>query len=139
LSVGFKGKFNRYYTEKDSVTGTTPTVKSDDWLLFANGHLLVRKHFDLVLGMAYGLSSFVYAVNDAEISKATGNGPNFELSIQPRFTFGKHLGAYFLVSYNRLNYASLTFENRITSLPDALSLKGGGTGIGIGVFFRFGK
>lgn len=92
----------------------------------------------MVAGLGFGISSFVYEVNDSRISRASGRGPNVELCLQPRFAFGRHVGAYLLLSYHRLNYSTLSFEDQLTYLPDALALEGAGTAFGVGMFFRFG-
>lgn len=137
LSIGVLGKRNVYITEVDSTTGKKPDIYSHDLLLFTNLHFVRAKRVNLLWGAAYGFSTFVFNTRDQQINQARGTGGSFETWIQSRFYFGKHLGFNLNVSYVRNNYNSLDFQNRTTSLPDALSLKGGGIHLGAGLIFKF--
>jgi len=137
LSFGVLGKRNIYFTEVDSATGIKPDIFSYDLLLFGNLHFVRSKKVDVLWGAGYGFSSFTYRVNDAQISEAVGSGGSFETWLQTRFYFGKHLGFNLNFSYARNGYNSLDFQNKLTSLPDALSLKGGGVHVGVGLVFKF--
>lgn len=136
-SVGVLGKRNIYITEVDSATGKKPDIFSYDLLLFSNLHFVRSKHVNMLWGLGYGFSTFTYNTRDQQISQATGTGGSFETWLQTRFYFGKHLGFNLNLSYVRNNYNSLDFQNRTTSLPDALSLRGGGVHFGAGILFKF--
>jgi hypothetical protein len=136
-SMGVLGKRNIYITEVDSATGKKPDIFSYDLLLFSNLHFVRTKHVDVLWGLGYGFSTFTYNTRDQQISQATGTGGSFETWLQSRFHFGKHLGFNLNLGYVRNNYNSLDFQNRTTSLPDALSLRGGGVHFGIGLLFKF--
>lgn len=137
LSLGVMGKRNVYITEVDSSTGKKPDIFSHDLQLFGNLHFVRTKRTNLFWGAAYGFSTFVFNTKDQQISQARGTGGSFETWLQSRFYFGNHLGINLMVSYVRNNYNSLDFQNRTTSLPDALSLKGGGIHLGAGIVFKF--
>jgi len=137
LSIGVLGKRNIYITEVDSATGKKPDIFSYDLLLFANLHFVRSKRVNLLWGAGYGYSSFTYNTQDQQISQAKGTGGSFETWLQSRIYFGKHLGFNLNLSYVRNSYNSLDFQNRTTSFPDALSLKGGGIHFGAGIVFKF--
>lgn len=137
LGIGAKIQYNNYFTTKDSVTQTTPSVKAIDGLVILNAHFVRTKRVDLVLGTNFGYSSLKWEARDQFISSATGGGLTYDIHFQPRFYFGNHVGMFINLAYVNYNYKDLDFKNTFTNINDVLNLKGGGLNLGIGLQVKF--
>jgi len=138
LGVGVRYKNNNYFVEKDSASGTTGSVKSNDMLVLVNYHVISKKKFDLVVGANFGYSGIKYQFNDSRNTQIKGSGLYYSFYVDPRLYFGRfglnlNLGLPF-VNYPKLTSNSTDFNNTFSSL----SLKGSpGVCWSLGVQFRF--
>lgn len=137
LGVGAKVQLCDYFTEKDSVTGTKPSVKAIDATLLVNAHFVRTKHVDLLTGFNIGYSKLNWEARDANISQAQGGGLTFDLHVQPRFYFGDHFGMFLNLAYTYYGYKNMDFTNIYTQQSDVLDLVGGGVNFGIGLQAKF--
>jgi hypothetical protein len=137
LGLGAKVQLCDYFTEKDSVTGTKPSVKAIDATLLVNAHFVKTKHVDLLTGFNIGYSNLNWEARDASISQAQGGGLVFDLHLQPRFYFGDHVGMFLNLAYTHYSYKNMDFTNIYTQQSDVLDLVGGGVNFGIGLQAKF--
>ena len=137
LGVGAKIQLSDYFTEKDSITNSKPSVKAIDGTLFLNAHFVRTKHVDLLLGVNVGYSNLNWEARDQFISQATGGGLMYDIHFQPRFYFGKHIGMFINTAYVQYDYQNMDFKNTITNISDVLNLKGGGVNFGLGLLVKF--
>ncbi len=137
LGVGVKLQYNNYYTTKDSVTGTTPSVKAVDGTVIVNAHFVRTKRVDMLVGFNLGYSSMNWEARDQFISSATGSGLTYDFHLQPRFYFGNHIGMFINTSYVHYDYQNMDFKNTFTNISDILSLTGGGVNVGVGLQVKF--
>jgi hypothetical protein len=137
LGVGAKIQLSDYFTETDSVTHTKPSVKAIDATALVNAHFVRSKHVDMLAGFNIGYSYLNWEARDEFISGATGGGLVFDIHVQPRFYFGKHIGMFINLAYVNYSYNNMDFKNTYTNYVDVLSLKGGGVNFGIGFQGKF--
>lgn len=137
LGVGAKVQLSDYFTETDSVTNTKPSVRAIDATLLVNAHFVRSKYVDMLGGFNVGYSYMNWEARDEFISGATGGGLVFDIHVQPRFYFGKHVGMFINLAYINYSYNNLDFKNTYTNYLDVLSLKGGGVNFGIGFQGKF--
>ena len=137
LGVGAKVQLSDYFTETDSVTHTKPSVRAIDATVLVNAHFVRAKYVDMMGGFNIGYSYMNWEARDAYISGATGGGLVFDIHVQPRFYFGKHVGMFINLAYVNYSYNNLDFKNTYTNYIDVLSLKGGGVNFGFGFQGRF--
>jgi hypothetical protein len=138
LGVGVRYKANNYFVEKDSVTGTKGTVKSNDILLLVNFHAISKKSFDLVLGADFGYSGINYHFNDSKNTQLKGNGLYYSFYADPRLYIGR-FGFNMKLSLPFISYPKLTTNDAdFNKNYDAIKLKGTpGFGWSFGIQFRF--
>ncbi len=137
LGIGIKGKINKYFTEKDEITGTTPTANSFDIAFTIRAHLFKFKHFDLPIGVSIGGSSLTYNTNDPNNSiTINGKGSYFDLHIQPMFYFNK-FGFNVYLGLPNINYNDMTSNNSNINQYILMNWKGKGIIAGIGLQYRF--
>lgn len=137
LGIGAKVQLSDYFTEKDTVTGSKPSVKAIDATMVINAHFLRSKHVDMLAGFNVGYSHLNWEARDANISAAKGGGMTFDFHIQPRFYFGNHVGMFINLAYINYNYQNMDFTNTTSKLNDILDLKGGGVNFGFGFQGKF--
>lgn len=137
LGVGAKVQLCDYFTETDSVTHTKPSVKAIDITALVNAHFVRAKYVDMLGGFNIGYSQMNWEARDQYISGATGGGLTFDLHIQPRFYFGKHVGMFVNLAYVHYAYKNMDFKNTYTNYLDVLELTGGGVNFGIGIQGKF--
>jgi hypothetical protein len=137
LGVGAKVGISDYFTETDSITGNRPTVQAIDASLLVNAHFVRAKYVDMLGGFNIGYSYMNYSAGDEFISNAKGGGLMYDIHIQPRFYFGKHVGMFINLAYVGYSYNQMDFTNTFSRLDDVLSLRGGGVNFGLGLQGRF--
>ncbi len=137
LGVGAKIGLNDYFTEKDSITGNKASVKAIDASLLVNAHFVRAKYVDMLGGFNIGYSYMNYSAGDEFISNAKGGGLMYDIHIQPRFYFGKHVGMFINLAYIHYSYNHMDFTNTFTRLDDVVSLNGGGINFGLGIQGKF--
>ncbi len=137
LGVGAKVLISDYFTETDSITHEKPSVQALDATILVNAHFVRVKYVDMFAGFNIGYSTLNWEARDQFISKAQGGGLVYDLHLQPRFYFGKHIGMSVNLGYVNYNYQGLDFTNIVTNLPGVLDLKGGGVNFGIGLQGKF--
>ena len=113
LGVGARVKFNNYFVSKDSITGTTPSVKSQDYMLTLNYHLIDKNKFDLGAGISFGGSHLLYKMNNKAKDIITGSGTYFQFQVNPRFIIKKKVGLGIAFYSPIVNYTKMT-----TSIAD---------------------
>jgi len=139
FGLGLKGKFNSFLSAKDEVTKATPTAKSADFMVFANYHAVTIPHFDLILGGDLGYSGLTYKSNDTENIILKGTGSYASLYINPRI-YIKRFGFNLKIYAPFVNYNNLTTNNpEINNYYLITKWKGNGTGVSIGIQYRFLK
>lgn len=136
LGIGVKLQVSDYFTSKDSITNTKPTVRAVDGLVIVNLHVVRVKRLNLLVGTNIGYSSLNWEARDQYISKAAGGGLTYDFHIQPRFYFQKHFGMFLNLAYVHYDYQNMDFTNLNTKISDVLDLTGGGANFGIGFQFK---
>ena len=137
LGIGAKVQLSDYFTEKDSITGSKPSVKAIDATVLINAHFLRSKHVDMLAGFNVGYSHLNWEARDANISAAKGGGLAIDFHIQPRFYFGNHVGMFLNLAYVNYNYQNMDFTNTTSKVNDILNLQGGGVNFGFGLQGKF--
>lgn len=137
LGIGIKTKLNKYFTEKDKITGYTPTANSFDIAFTIRAHLFRRPHFDLPIGISVGGSKLTYNNNNPnDPVTIEGTGSYFDLHIQPMLYF-KRFGANLYLGIPSVNYTDMSFSN--TGLNQYVISNWKGKGIiiiGVGLQYR---
>lgn len=137
LGIGAKVGISDYFTERDSITGDKPRVQAIDASLLVNAHFVRSKYVDMLGGFNIGYSHMNYSAGDQYISNAKGGGLMYDIHIQQRFYFGKHVGMFINLAYIGYSYNHMDFTNTYTKLYDVVSLNGGGINFGLGLQGRF--
>ncbi len=163
LGLGFRFGFSKYIAEEEHDTvyaGSTqttynyqPKVRSIDFGLDVNFHLVKGKRFDMPICLTVGYSNFKYSQNNPDTDPSSNdnsgaggkdNGMNYGIHLKPKIYFGKtqHVGLAFHLGYMGYTYPSILFSNNSDSnLNDEnnwqYKLKGNGFNIGIGLSAKF--
>lgn len=137
LGVGAKIQLSDYFTSEDTAIHSTPSIKAIDFTALVNAHFVRAKYVDMFAGFNIGYSNINWEQRDQAISSARGGGLVYDLHLQPRFYFGKHIGMFINLAYVHYSYNNLDFKNTYTNLPGILSLNGGGVNFGIGLQGKF--
>src|SRR3989344_3536457 len=128
LGIGVRAKFNNYFTSNDSLTQTTPTAKSQDYMLAVNYHLVDKDKFDLGAGISFGGSHLLYKSNNTANDIVTGNGSYFQFQLSPRFIIKKKVGLGITLYSPIVNYTKMTTNNSTVNQYAFTKWKGSGTG-----------
>lgn len=134
FGLGLRGRFNNYATKYDSTTHATPTAQSIDLALALNAHVVHVTHFDLPLGFDVGYSHLVYQ-NSNDI--VYGNGPYFNLHINPRF-YIKKFGFNINLAIPFVHYNDMTSNNSLFNQYILADWKAAGFSFSFGIQYRFG-
>lgn len=137
LGIGAKVGISDYFTETDSITHNKPKVNAIDASLLVNAHFVRAKYVDMFGGFNVGYSNMNWSAGDQYISNAKGGGLMFDLHLQPRFYFGKHVGVFINLAYIHYAYHDMDFTNTFTKLNDVVDLRGGGINFGLGLQGKF--
>jgi hypothetical protein len=136
FGIGLRGRYDTYFTKRDSTTHSTPKANGIEAALALNAHVVHVRHFDLPIGMDFGYSHLNYAQNDAGNNQIYGNGSYFNLHINPRFYIGK-FGFNVSAAIPFINYSSMTSNNSTYNQYVLANWKAAGVSFGIGVQYRF--
>lgn len=137
LGVGAKVQLSDYFTEKDTITNSKPSVKALDATLLVNAHFVRAKRVDMFAGFNVGYSTMRWEARDQYISGAKGGGLVYDLHLQPRFYFGDHVGMFINLAYVHYGYKNMDFKNTFYNENDVLDLTGGGVNFGLGLQVKF--
>ncbi len=137
LGIGAKVGISDYFTSKDTITHTKPSVKAIDASLLVNAHFVRAKYVDMFGGFNIGYSHMNWEARDQNISNATGGGLMYDIHLQPRFYFGQHIGMFINLAYIHYSYPHMDFQNTYTKYTDILDLRGGGINFGLGIQGKF--
>jgi hypothetical protein len=137
LGIGAKVLLSDYFTSKDTITNSKPSITGLDATIFVNAHFLRTRRVDMFAGFNFGYSTLNWEARDQYISAAKGGGLVFDLHLQPRFYFGDHIGMFINLAYVNYSYKDLDFKNTVTNIPDVLDLTGGGVNFGFGFQGKF--
>jgi hypothetical protein len=108
-------------------------IRGTDFMVRANIHLANKNNkFDLPIGVGYGLSSFKGDLNTTQYIHA--NGGILNIHVSPHFYFGKYIGMFLSVGYNKhlFNKVEIKDGGKYYTEADGATWKMGG------VYFEFG-
>jgi hypothetical protein len=137
LGIGAKILLSDYFTSKDTITNSKPSITGLDATILVNAHFLRTKRVDMLAGFNIGYSTLNWEARDQYISAAKGGGLIFDFHLQPRFYFSDHIGMFINLAYVNYSYKDLDFKNTVTNIPDVLDLTGAGANFGIGLQGKF--
>ena len=136
LGIGLRGKFDNYFTKRDSTTHSTPTAKGAEIAFILNAHLVKVDHFDLPIGIDLGYSHLDYFQNDVGNNQIYGSGGYFNFHINPRVYF-KRFGFNLNIAVPIIHYANMTSNNSTFNQYVLADWKGTGFSMGLGIQYRF--
>ncbi|OFZ00362.1 MAG: hypothetical protein A3K10_07820 [Bacteroidetes bacterium RIFCSPLOWO2_12_FULL_31_6] len=113
---------------------TTESVKSIDFAIKINFHLLNAEKNDLFIGLALGGSSVNWLDKSGEELK--GSGSYVSLYLTDRIFFSDHIGILFNLGYTGYQYANVTSSSN-SSFITSLEWKLKGVNIGTGLAVKF--
>lgn len=136
LGIGIRGKFNRYFADKDDSTHRDPYHTSVDYMATVNFHAVKGKVFNLLAGINIGGSNLKLIFNDINNTEVYGNGLYFDFHVSPRI-YIKRFGFQFdigmpIVKYNKLTTNNVNFNKDVMAKWQAI-----GYNFGIGIQYRF--
>ena len=111
----------------------TNKLRGSDVMIRANFHVANKnKNFDLPIGIGYGLSNFIGDLSSTEYLKA--NGGILNVHVSPHFYFGKYIGMFLSLGYNKhlYNHVEAFDGSKLYTEADGATWKMGG------VYFEFG-
>lgn len=108
-------------------------LRGTDLMLRANFHIANKNEkFDLPIGIGYGISNFNGDINSTQYLRAKGGILNVHVS--PHFYFGKYVGMFLSVGYNKHLYNAVEIKDGSKYYSEA----DGATWNMSGVYFEFG-
>lgn len=138
VELGFVNYFVEDSTENDDGTVTlnqTKTVKSVDFMIYCNYHLLNSDKNDLFIGMGIGGSNVVWNFKDSG-EEYSGGGSIFKLYIKDRIFFSDNIGILFNLGYTGYVYNNMEASNNNAFL-ESLKWNVRGVNIGTGLALKF--
>lgn len=138
VELGFANYFVEDSTENDDGTTTlnlTKTVKSVDFMIFCNYHLLNSDKNDLFIGMGIGGSRVHWNFKDSG-EEYSGGGSIFKLYIKDRIFFSDNFGILFNLGYTGYVYNNMEASNNNAFL-EGLKWNVRGVNIGTGLALKF--
>lgn len=105
IGLGVQLGFSNYFIDNEDSTETTESVRSVDFGLVVNYHLLNSDKNDLFIGIALGGSSVNW--KDLSGEEWTGSGSYFSLYIKDRIFFNDNIGIMFNLGYTGYRYSDL--------------------------------
>lgn len=148
IGLGADLTFNNYFIDDEDKKNTN-SVKSFDFGVRFNYHLLNSDRNELILGVGLGISSikFDLVANPQQIIKEySGSGAYWSLGVTDRIFFTDHIGILFYLEYKGYNYNLDTeftpeFENLINSagvkFSQEIDWTFNGANFGLGVALKF--
>lgn len=115
------------------------TLRGNDIALMVNFHVANKNEkFDLPIGVGYGFSTFNADLTGNE--NLIAKGGIFRVHISPHIYFGKYIGMFFRLAYNKHllnNNVELTDSNgKVYTQADGATWNMGGVEFNLGVAFR---
>ena len=116
-------------------------VRTNDYSVCVNIHVANKKDkFDLPISLCYGFSKFNADQNNSTTPQFIHiNGGVVNLSVAPHFYFGKYIGMFIRLGYNKYLYNNIVMDNGTESWTqaDGATWKMGGIDFTIGIAGRF--
>jgi len=117
-------------------------VRTNDMNLCLNIHVANKNDkFDLPISIGYGLGKFKadQAATSTSPQYIHASGGVVSLHISPHFYFGKYIGMYVRLGYNKYLYNNIEFNNGAEEWSDAdgATWKMGGVDFSVGIAGRF--
>lgn len=156
VQLGFSNYFIDDSTEvKNPLTGqetgemqenNTESVKSVDFALKFNFHLLEAEKNDLYVGLALGGSSITWEWKDVDnnnsgtngqVETLKGSGSYASLYITDRIFFSDRVGIFFNLGYTVYNYSQLNSSTSSNAVINSLKWNAKGVNIGTGLALKF--
>jgi len=154
VQLGFSNYFIDDSTEvKNPLTGqetgemqenNTESVKSVDFALKFNFHLLEAEKNDLYVGLALGGSSITWQWKDvdnnnnsSQVETLSGSGSYASLYITDRIFFSDRFGIFFNLGYTVYNYSQVNSSSSSNSVINSLKWNAKGVNIGTGLALKF--
>lgn len=114
-------------------------IRGTDLCVAANLHLANKKDkFDLVIGAAYGLSTM--HTSSVATDQLSAKGGIFRIQVEPKLYFGKYLGMFFRVAFNKhfLNHSiQIVDAGRTYTEADGATWNMGGLEFNLGIAAKF--
>ena len=147
VQLGFSNYFIDDSTEvKNFFTGektgvmqenNTQSVKSVDFAIKFNLHLLNAEKNDLFIGLALGGSSITWNWKDTETQTLKGSGGYASLYITDRIFFSDRFGIFFNLGYTSYNYTNVNSSSSTNSTISSLKWSAKGVNLGTGLALKF--
>lgn len=147
VHLGFSNYFLEDSTEvKNFFTGektgamqenNTKSVKSVDFAIKFNLHLLNAEKNDLFVGLALGTSSITWDWKDIETETLKGSGGYASLYIMDRIFFSDHIGMFFNLGYTTYNYTNVESSTSSNNAINSLKWNAKGVNLGAGLALKF--
>jgi hypothetical protein len=134
FGIGAQLGVSNYFIDNEDSTETTESVKSIDFAILVNYHLLNSDKNDLFIGLSVGSSSVTWL--DLSGEGFSGSGSFVSLYIKDRVFFNDNVGILFNFGYTAYNYNQL--ESTVSN-PFITEFKWqlGGVNIGTGLALKF--
>lgn len=123
FGLGAELRFANYFIDEDDTTDFTENVKSVDFGILANYHIIRSERNDMYIGLALGFSSVSwdyrgdytnFNVNNGDSyfagGTAKGSGTYLTLGLNDRIYFSDHIGMTVNLGYAILNYPGVEYE-----------------------------
>lgn len=139
FGAGLRFRTNKYFTEKDTITGKKDDVRSIDIVAEANYHIVSKKSFDFLVGADIGYSKINWKINDTKNTRIWASGLYYDLYLNPRLYIGP-FGFNFKLGLPFTTYPNLKSDNSDFTKDNSYKLKGiPGVSWSFGIQFRFLK
>ena len=135
IGIGVRGKVNSFFPDLDAVTRQRARINSTDLLIALNIHPIVRKHFDLVLGVDLGLSDIDFQFHDLRSTILSSRGHYFAPYICPRVYWGR-LGLHLRSTFPAMQYNNFKGNSETPGSVYLSGWKATGFGFSLGVQLR---
>lgn len=137
IGVGARGKINTFFTDLDAVVRQKASMRTVDMILSLSLHPIVRKHFDVALGIEGGISNADVRFQNLSSFLTSGRGTYGGLFLEPRF-YKRRIGFNMRFSLPVSQYRQLeTIGQEINNQTFSLSKwTGRGFGLSVGVQLR---
>ncbi len=118
------------------VENNTEAVRSVDFMLFGNFHLLNSEKNDLFIGLGFGSSSVVWTFKDNGSYEYKGRGGLFKIYIKDRIFFNDNVGILFNLGYTSYVYNDMESSDN-NAILDNLKWRVAGLNLGTGLALKF--
>jgi Outer membrane protein beta-barrel domain len=129
FGLGAQIGFSNYFIDNEDSTETLASVKSIDFAIKLNYHLLNAEKNDLFVGLGIGASNLTWKDEDGTTLKGTGSFVSIYLT--DRIFFSEHIGLLFNLGYTVFNYSKISESNGNVSIKWTFRGVNLGTGLAI--------